>query len=131
MLCYVKEDNKYYKLDGSGTWGKANFGGSGISQVEHLEDLNNLEDVEPGQIVYIKTLNEFRYVKDGGSWGILNNTVVSETEPSIETLWIDPTGDADINQTGNLTSVRQSISTLQKQMEKRIILFLPMKHKLL
>ena len=31
MLCYVKEDNKYYKLDGSGTWEKANFGGSGIS----------------------------------------------------------------------------------------------------
>ena len=120
MLCYVKQDNKYYKLEDSGTWDKANLGGSGILQVEYLEDLNSLEDVESGQIVYIKTLDEFRYAKDDRSWGTLNNIVVSETEPSTEALWIDPTGDADINQTGNLTSVRQSIATLQKQMEKVI-----------
>lgn len=120
MFCYVKQDNKYYKLEDSGAWGKANLGGSGISQVEYLEDLKDLEDIEPGQMVYIKTLDEFRYAKDDGSWGILNNIVVSETEPSTETLWIDPTGDAEINQVGNLTNVRQSIATLQKQMEKVI-----------
>ena len=120
MLCYVKQDNKYYKLKDSGIWDKANLGGSGIIQVEQLDNLKDLEDIEPGQIVYIKTLDEFRYVKEDKSWGILNNIIVSETEPSTETLWIDPTGDADINQTGNLASVRQSIATLQKQMEKVI-----------
>lgn len=120
MFCYVKQDNKYYKLEDNGAWGKANLGGSGISQVEYPDDIKDLEDVEPGQMVYIKTLDEFRYAKDDGSWGILNNIVVSETEPSTEALWIDPTGDANINQEGNLTNVRQSISTLQKQMEKVI-----------
>lgn len=30
MLCYVKEDEKYYKLNNDNTWEEAKFGGGGI-----------------------------------------------------------------------------------------------------
>lgn len=120
MLCYVIEDDKYYKLEDDGSWGKANLSGSGIIQIESLDDIENLDNIEPGQMVYIKDLDEFRYAKDLENWGILNNIVVSETEPSTEALWIDPTGDSDLNQEGNLTSIRKSILTLQQQMERVI-----------
>ena len=34
MLCYVTGDNKYYKLEDNGQWGKANLGDTGIVQVD-------------------------------------------------------------------------------------------------
>lgn len=120
MLCYVRSLDKYFKLSDDGTWGKASLGGSGITSVETASDLESLDDPEIGLIVYIKDINQFWYLKDEGTWGVLNNIVVSNTEPPIEALWIDPSGDAQINQEGNLTSIRQSIRTLQEQMEKVI-----------
>ena len=120
MLCYVIEDNKYYKLEDNGNWGKANLGGTGIVQVDFPSDIENLEDPEVGQIVYIKDQDEYWYLKDVNTWGVLNNIIVSEKEPSKEALWIDPTGDANINQEGNLINIRQSLKTLQEQMSQVI-----------
>lgn len=120
MLCYVTGDNKYYKLEDNGQWGKANLGGTGIIQVGSPSDIENLEDPEVGQIVYIKDQDEYWYLKEDNVWGILNNIVVSETEPSKEALWIDPTGDSEVNKEGNLTNIRQSLKTLQQQMDQVI-----------
>lgn len=120
MLCYVIEDNKYYKLEDNENWGKANFGGTGIIQVDSPSDIENLENPEVGQIVYIKDQDEYWYLKEDNVWGILNNIVVSETEPSKEALWIDPTGDSEVNKEGNLINIRQSLKTLQQQMDQVI-----------
>lgn len=120
MLCYVIELDKYFRLEEDGSWGKANLGGSGIVSVDTSSDLDNLDSPEVGQIAYIRDINQFWFLQDGGAWGVLDNIVVSDTEPSTEALWIDPTGDALINQEGNLTSIRQSIQTLQQQMDKVI-----------
>ena len=120
MLCYVTGDNKYYKLEDNGQWGKANLGGTGIVQVDSPSDIEELEDPEVGQIVYIISQDEYWYLKDNGVWGILNNIVVSEEAPAEETLWIDPTGDSEINKEGNLTNIRQSLKTLQQQMDQVI-----------
>lgn len=120
MLCYITSINKYFKLNSDGTWGKANLGGSGIIQVNTKEDISSLEDIEPGQIVFVRDTNEFWYLRQDNTWGAFNSIVVSETEPSKEVLWIDPTGDSNINQEGNLINIRQSIQTLQQQMEQVI-----------
>lgn len=120
MLCYVIGDNKYYKLEDNGNWGKANLGGTGIIQVDSPSDIEDLEDPEVGQIVYIKDQDEYWYLKEDNVWGVLNNIVVSESEPSKEALWIDPTGDSEINKEGNLTNIRQSLKTLQQQMDQVI-----------
>ena len=120
MLCYVTGDNKYYKLEDNGQWGKANLGGTGIIQVDSPSDIEELEDPEVGQIVYIVSQDEYWYLKDNGVWGILNNIVVSEEAPAEEALWIDPTGDSEINKEGKLTNIRQSLKTLQQQMDQVI-----------
>lgn len=120
MLCYVTGDNKYYKLEDNGQWGKANLGGTGIIQVDSPSNIEELEDPEVGQIVYIISQDEYWYLKDNDVWGILNNIVVSEEAPAEEALWIDPTGDSEINKEGNLTNIRQSLKTLQQQMDQVI-----------
>lgn len=120
MLCYVVSEDKYYKLTQNKTWDKANLGGAGIKQADTPEDVEDLKDAELGQIVYVISEDEFWYLKDKNTWGILNNIVVSEEEPSTEALWIDPTGDSEINKEGNLTSIRQSIKTLEQQMSQVI-----------
>ena len=59
------------------------------------------------KIVEVTNLNNtIKKLKDNGVWGILNNIVVSEEAPAEETLWIDPTGDSEINKEGNLTNIR-------------------------
>lgn len=120
MLCYVIADNKYYKLEDNQKWGKANLGGTGIIQVNTSADIDNLEDLEIGQIVYIKDIHEYWYLKDINTWGIFNSIIVSEVAPSEDSLWVDPTGDSEINKEGNLTNIRESIKTLQEQMDQVI-----------
>lgn len=125
LQVFCEEDNTTYVFIGSNpidvinsaNWKKV---GSGILQIDSSEDIKKLENLEIGQIVYIKSDNEFWYLKDTNTWGVLNNIVVSNESPSTDALWIDPTGDSNINQEGNLTSIRQSIRTLEQQMDQVI-----------
>ncbi len=121
MLCYVIENNKYYRLNTDGTWGKANLGGSGIIQINTFDDISNLDEPEVGQLVYVKDTCEYWYMKEQDIWIEFSPIVVDENEPTnTAALWVDPVGDSEINKEGNLTSIRSSISTLQTQMEQVI-----------
>lgn len=94
--------------------------GYGIAVKDTVEELSSLKP-EIGQLVYVKeNLSYYSYNEDGG-WDMLNNIIVQEgMVPDIPktALWIDPTGDAYVNQEGNLDTLRNSIQTLQEQVEK-------------
>ena len=124
LQVFCEEDNNTYIFIGDSisdisntkSWKKR----TGIIQVDSPSDIENIENPEIGEIVYIKNQDEYWYLKEDNVWGVLNNIVVSETEPSKETLWIDPTGDSEINKEGNLINIRQSLKTLQEQMSQVI-----------
>ena len=94
--------------------------GYGIIVRDTVAELDSLHP-EIGQLVYIKeNLSYYSYNEDG-TWDILNNIIVQEgltPEVPKTALWIDPTGDAYINQEGNLDTIRNSIDILTKQVDK-------------
>lgn len=68
--------------------------------------------------VYFAT-DTHRLLMNGSDYTGGPSIIVSDTQPTDTTcLWVDPTGDENINQEGNLDSIRNSISVLQKQMQQ-------------
>lgn len=78
MLVYVRDaqnnnpGDTYYKYNATlGTWSVFKAGGGGISEaVNTLADLNELEDVEEGTLVYVKSEKTYRQYKNG-TWQLL------------------------------------------------------------
>lgn len=69
MLCYVQDENKYYKYTIDNTWEEAKFGGSGIqmytdSQLKELEEKNDV----PDEYIHIPNPNELNIVQNGSSY---------------------------------------------------------------
>lgn len=68
MLCYVENEDEYYKLEPKG-WEEAKFGGSGIqmytdSQLKELEEENDI----PNEYIHIPNPNELNIVQNGSSY---------------------------------------------------------------
>lgn len=123
MLCFVKtDDTKIHTYQWSdGKWNKAKMGSGGVEVVETRNQLSSIPGLDIGQLAYIKDEDVIVIYNKDTHWDSVNKMIVSSEEPEdLTVLWIDPTGDSQLNQEGNLASVRESIKTLQEQVSQLI-----------
>ena len=111
-LVYVSSEDTYYKYLNN-TWEELQL--SGIIEINTVSELKNLK---PGTLVYVKDTHEFKYYQNDKTVIGLNNIVVSTTEPDKNVLWVDPTDNYELNQSGEINSIKKSLSILQQQMNK-------------
>lgn len=111
-LVYVSSEDTYYKYLNN-TWEELQL--SGIIEINTVSELKNLK---PGTLVYVKDIHEFKYYQNDKTVIGLNNIVVSTTEPDKNVLWVDPTDNYELNQSGEINSIKKSLSILQQQMNK-------------
>lgn len=120
MLCFVKTDpqeiHTYQWLNSK--WNKAKLGSGGVEVVNSKTNLSSISGLEIGQLAFTKDDDTLRIYTSKG-WEVLKGYIISESEPEDKSLlWIDPTGDAELNNEGNLASVRDSIAKLQATVSK-------------
>jgi hypothetical protein len=73
-----------------------------------------------GTIAFAQDTQELYVYNDTETWVPIggDNVVVSYNEPDDETaLWFDPAGDAEINEEGNLSELREEIAYLRKKVD--------------
>lgn len=116
MLCYVKDDDTYYKLLSDNTWDEANLGGAVIS-VDNLTDLDKYETA--GTIVYVKENEGFYKYTTTGGWQNFTSIYVGTEEPTDSNLlWIDPMNTEALNtESDTITTLQTSIKDLQLKVQ--------------
>lgn len=118
MLVYVVENSAFYQLL-SDTWKEVNLGE--VLSVDSGNDLDKLENVRDGQIVYIRESAELVYYSSEYGWkGFTANIYIQPDPPgSKDALWVDTT-DPSIPQYKNddLASIIESITALAKLVQK-------------
>ncbi len=122
MCAYVSETNKIYKYT-NGTWELFNISGSGggatIIQVNLLNDLANDDYKIPGQLVFVKEVNDLRYF-DGEIWKSFTKIYIQSTPPEDSTgIWIDTSDNHTFSsENAIITELLQVISILQEKVNR-------------